>query len=178
MILRLVASFTVAGLGGALVGGAFAGTIAPDVGGIHVDGETLRWVVGLAIAAGGALLTRSHRRIVGDVGTCLDRIRQLEEKATRNQTKIDFVWDILEQRAVQLLHSPHTPELDILLESWAVRTIDDEGVRDLVERLRAIVTGEDPREKTDRLIAGLLLAAIELRLNEAEAAKRAGELPA
>ena len=43
-------------------------------------------------------------------------IAKLKERLVRIETKVDVFWKAVEGRLVDMLHSPHSPEVDVLLD--------------------------------------------------------------
>lgn len=106
--------------------------------------DTALAVAGLAVAiASGAL---------GFVIKVSSRLASIE-------TKVDFFWRLLGEKAAIVLHSPHTPLLDTLLEQYAANTLTPDEVDTLLAKLN--IAEQDTREQPGyRLAAAMLSLAI------------------
>jgi hypothetical protein len=79
------------------------------------------------------------------------------------EMKVGLFWKMIESEIPKLLHSPHTPELDALLERFLAHTLDLEGAIHMKEMLQADLTS-DP--KSDALMKVMMLAVLEERIAE------------
>lgn len=119
--------------------------------------ETLKWVipVALSIFAG---LWGVYRFLSRSIAALADRMSRIE-------TKVEIFWKVLGDKASLLLHSPHTPGLDELLEKYQREELSSRELDQLAEQLRAIEIGASPDhpDKADHLAAGMLLLAMQQR---------------
>ena len=74
------------------------------------------------------------------------------------ETKVEHFWNALGKTAAAVLHSPHTPDRDRLLERYMRNEISWEELLRLIEDLRELEqTGEAPQAQ----LARVLLRSIE-----------------
>ncbi len=91
----------------------------------------------------------------------------LLDRVTRLETKIEIFWKTMEQTMVNVLHSPHTPEFDKLLETLSNASLN----MIQAERLKVLLLDEVKTANVGnsrKIAASILLARIEqviLRLN-------------
>ena len=79
------------------------------------------------------------------------------------ETKMDIFWKCIERNAPNLLHSPHTPELDRLLERMAAGKLDYQdkcSLKLMIEHRLQSGTFEEPK----RITATIVLGALEQQL--------------
>jgi|SRR5688572_12007362 len=84
------------------------------------------------------------------------------------EKQVTLFWRMVEQHMTTVLHSPHTPEMDVLLERYQAEGIElsPEEAKELSERLLNLIN--DPTEsKGSRSSAVLLLTALINRGSEA-----------
>jgi hypothetical protein len=68
----------------------------------------------------------SYFTIIGDIKTRLIRL----------ETQISPFWGIVEKELIKLVHSPHTPEIDKLLDNMMDNTLTKEEAEELKCKLR------------------------------------------
>lgn len=81
------------------------------------------------------------------------------------QRQGDLFWKMVEQHMTTVLHSPHTPDLDLLLEKYqaGIKLSEDEA-KELAYKLEQLIN--DPNEQQgNRAGAVFLLAALDFRYN-------------
>lgn len=79
------------------------------------------------------------------------------------EKQMDLFWSIVEKHMTTVLHSPHTPDLDRLLEKYqSGDTLSEEEVNDLSHRLLTVINDQAEPRGT-RAVAVFLLAAMSLR---------------
>jgi|ERR1051325_5805599 hypothetical protein len=104
------------------------------------------------------LVTRNKKSDDKETQKC---ISDLQERVVRIETKIDVFWKGVGFSASQVLHSPHTPELDRLIEKFQCDQIDDVELREFKMRLREIV--ESDEDKLKQKAARDVLTLIKVR---------------
>lgn len=85
---------------------------------------------------------------VHNTQTAMSKINEVERRMERMQTQIEVFWKGVSYSSSQALHSPHTPELDALIEKYQRDEITSEELIEFKNMLRAIVT--DPKESVGR----------------------------
>ena len=63
-------------------------------------------------------------------------ITKIKERLREVEIKSDLFWKIVETELPRLIHSPHTPELDKLLENFEDNTLNECGAQRLMDILR------------------------------------------
>jgi hypothetical protein len=87
------------------------------------------------------------------------------------EMKVGLFWRMIESEIPKLLHSPHTPELDSLLERFLAHSLDLAGAIHMKEMLQADLA-DDP--KSDALMKVMMLAVLEERIAELSALAQSG----
>jgi hypothetical protein len=87
-------------------------------------------------------------------------INLLKIQMTALQTTQDTLIKFLGNKAAFLLHSPHTPELDALIDKFRRDHITDTEMQEFINMLLTI-EGDITMAKGERLLASLVLLAIE-----------------
>lgn len=114
-------------------------------------------MLGIIIALVG-VIWKSLDRQIERLGTKGDK---LATDVARLQTQTELFWNAMGSKAASILHSPHTPELDILLERWNDHTLTLADAGKLISMLKSI---EDSNESHGtKLAAVMLLLAIRRR---------------
>jgi len=92
------------------------------------------------------------------------------DRLTKIETDIGWIRDSFQtmgKKAVRVLHSPHTPELDDLLEKYEAENLAWHEVNKLYSMLEDILN--DPTSAKDmKNAAGILLASVSLRYKGGE----------
>jgi hypothetical protein len=86
-------------------------------------------------------------------------IGDLKNRLTKLETQMQPFWGIIERELPKLIHSPHTPEIDALLEEMMNGTLTKEKAKDLKDRLKAELNVPDVGKK-------LAITLIILRLDQ------------
>lgn len=87
-----------------------------------------------------------------------------ERRFTALETKMEVFWKCIEHNAPAMLHSPHTPVIDRLLEKYQAGTIvtkERQTLKDLLEQGLKDGTYNGDR----KALACILIATIEVRLS-------------
>lgn len=80
---------------------------------------------------------------------------KLFERIAKLETKVELFWGSMKRAAAELLHSPHTPEFDVLLERSQIGVLS----KDEARRLRELLLEEKKvGDKLSQFIAALMLA--------------------
>ena len=86
-------------------------------------------------------------------------IVKLFERITRLETKVELFWGTMKKAAADLLHSPHTPEFDMLLE----KSKADKLTRAEAMRLKELLLEERKTgDKISQFVAALMLAEMDI----------------
>lgn len=125
-----------------------------------MDKDVLLWIIG-------AFLTFIVAPVVG---WTLTRVFLHGDRLVKIETDIGWIresFNTMGKKAVRVLHSPHTPNLDVLLEKYEAETISWTEVNELHEMLEAIVS--DPNSGKDmKTAAGILIASLAIRYKREE----------
>jgi len=100
--------------------------------------------------------------IIGYLVIYFGMISKIKERLTALETKIEPFWEMVQKELPKILHSPHTPELDVLLEKMANGNINKIEAEDLKIRLRSEIGDVDAGKK---LATVLLLTRLEQIIN-------------
>lgn len=120
-----------------------------------MEKDVILWILGVAqviVAAGVAWNWKSHNKHQENHTEVIVRL-----------VKLEVLWSMMNKQAAEILHSPHTPELDLLLEKL-VKTYNDrnyeltckewEQLQEMTQKLK-----EDENEpKGSRLLAAMVYA--------------------
>jgi hypothetical protein len=93
--------------------------------------------------------------IIGGIVSYFTLIKDITNRLVALETKVSPFWKIVETELPKIIHSPHTPEIDVLLDKMAEGKLDKEEAFDLRCRLKAEMAVPD----TGKKIAILLLLA-------------------
>jgi len=101
-----------------------------------------------------------NRRVVPSLQSVTDRLSTVADRTGVLETKIDVFWKNVAYDAARILHSPHTPELDNLLERYQAQIITSNEKAALADMLREIL---DSREAPtgNRIAAVIILRVLE-----------------
>ena len=78
----------------------------------------------------------------------------------KQETTLNVLINMLGKRAAGILHSPHTPELDVLIEKFRGDNITGVEMQEFCDRL-LIIEADVTLTKGERLLATLVLLAVE-----------------
>lgn len=78
----------------------------------------------------------------------------------KQETTLNVLINMLGKRAAGILHSPHTPELDVLIEKFRGDNITAVEMQEFCDRL-LIIEADVTLTKGERLLATLVLLAVE-----------------
>jgi len=74
--------------------------------------------------------------VIGGVVSYYAMYGELKNRITRLETQMQPFWTIIEKEIPKLLHSPHTPEIDVLLDKMSQGILTIEEAKDLRNRLK------------------------------------------
>lgn len=86
-------------------------------------------------------------------------INKLSERIKDLEVKIGLFWKIVEQEIPKILHSPHTPEIDVLLEKVMGGNITSDEAYELKCKLKGELDTETDKTRVISMI--LLMARLE-----------------
>lgn len=92
------------------------------------------------------------------------RISLIEKENAATKIKVDLFWKVVEKEMIGILHSPHTPDLDVLLDKLKNDIITPEEVRELFDRLQTFILTAETTKSSETIAAAILCASIEQRL--------------
>jgi hypothetical protein len=148
-----------------------------------MDKDVLLWIFGITFTVVGSLWLIIWNSVRTNIDEAHDDIREMKDRVsniegklggyrsmddsikgliirvTRIETKIELFWQSLGNRAADILHSSHTPELDVLLEAFGNKTIDDAGVKELIKRLENIEQSSE--DKGYKISSAILLLIVK-----------------
>jgi hypothetical protein len=107
--------------------------------------------------------------ILTGLGMCIGGMLAWAFSTSQRLTKVETIVSLLAQKAAEILHSPHTPELDAMLEKY-LRTYTDRGyelTRDEWDKLRemcSLLEKDESLAKGERLLAGIINAVCTHKL--------------
>lgn len=86
-----------------------------------------------------------------------------EKRISTLETKMGLFWNLVEKNFPKILHSPHTPSLDTLLDKMSERTLNLDEAQDLREQLKCELTGKVAVRSKDNelLVIVMLLGRLE-----------------
>lgn len=90
-------------------------------------------------------------------------VKTTNERITVLETKMELFWDLLKKNIAKVLHSPHTPELDALLDKLVnkKKAMAQEEMHELKKYLEdALIVSK----KEDALAIAILLTTVEYQL--------------
>lgn len=120
-----------------------------------IDGSTIVSTVAAGLGAYAAL----SQMFIGRENARRDQDIALLKKQT------DLFWNMVEQHMTTVLHSPHTPALDVLLEKYQSRIpLTHEEAQELYSKLVFLINNPD-ESQGNRAGAVFLLAALDVRYN-------------
>lgn len=100
-------------------------------------------------------------RLANDAQESKVAASRLAERITVLETKVDVFWKKVAYDAASILHSPHTPELDRLLEAFQAGTLSPEDSAELIRRLEVIVSSREASSAGARVAAMIILRVLE-----------------
>src|SRR5580700_3701477 len=104
-----------------------------------MDKDIIMWVIGGLVAfAWGAI-----KYLNDQLRDTRKSISRLQEQVATLETKMAPFWELMGSKLSKILHSPHTPALDRLLEKFDAKNITEPELCELVTMLRQI---QDDRE--------------------------------
>ena len=97
--------------------------------------------------------------------TVIKEIARLDHRLSIVETKIDVFWSNIDKYLAKIVHSPHTPELDALLERYLLKELNPSELRHLSVLLNKTEHESALRknamlflkERIDDLLAGMAL---------------------
>lgn len=103
--------------------------------------------------------------VVGFVVQYYVVINKLQERLKEVEVKSDLFWKIVEKEIPRLLHSPHTPKLDLLLEKMENNKLDLCEAKELVQHLKEERDEMNP-DFGKKLAIILLLARLDQKFGD------------
>jgi hypothetical protein len=101
--------------------------------------------------------------IIGGIVAYFGVIAGLKTRLTKLETQMEPFWGIIQSELPKLIHSPHTPEIDALLEKMMADTLTKEEAIDLKTRLKSEMSVPDLGKK---LTIVLLIARLDTIIKE------------
>jgi hypothetical protein len=101
--------------------------------------------------------------IIGGIVAYFGVIAGLKTRLTKLETQMEPFWGIIQSELPKLIHSPHTPEIDALLEKMMADTLTKEEAIDLKTRLKSEMDVPDLGKK---LTIVLLIARLDTIIKE------------
>lgn len=98
-----------------------------------------------------------------NIGDLYEKHREVIERVTRSETTIQIFTETLKNHLATQLHSPHTPEKDVLLEKLHDNTITKEEACKLKEMVLNDIEVCD-KNSSERLASSLLLCILESKI--------------
>lgn len=95
-----------------------------------------------------------------------DDISKAGNRVTALETKIDPFWRVIQDKLPAFLHSPHTPELDKLLERYQAGQADKLELMKLKELLTCELSDLAKSQSTKFLAAILVIAGVTAKIEE------------
>lgn len=91
-----------------------------------------------------------------------DRLNSMSDRVGVLETKIEVFWKNVAYDAAKILHSPHTPELDRLLEKYQAQILLPDETAALADMLREVIAAKDvPTE--NKIAAIIILRVIQVQ---------------
>lgn len=95
-----------------------------------------------------------------------NRVSPLSDRIGVLETKIDVFWKNVAYDAAKILHSPHTPELDVLLEGFQDGTLTRDQLTKLISMLHKVRDSKDRAVLNgDKVAAAILLRVLEQQIH-------------
>lgn len=84
-------------------------------------------------------------------------VKEQEQRLTRLETKMELIWNYVDDNMGKILHSPHTPEIDALIEKMPKVSLFE------AEKLKCLLIPDWEKEKDPqkRKVYGLYLARLD-----------------
>lgn len=123
--------------------------------------------LGLAIAAIIAAIATGIIQRVRPAGLKIlfDFKDEILQRVTILEGTHKLLLKVIEDKLIDAFHSPHTPEIDRLLEKWKANTIEQNEMCDLKHKIEDELKRIDP--KSPIYIAGaLLVASLEIKTHD------------
>ena len=96
--------------------------------------------------------------ILGGLVSYFTIIGDIKYRLTKLETQMAPFWNIIEKELPKLIHSPHTPEIDILLDKMVERKLTIFEAKDLKEKLKVEM---DLPDIAKRLAIVLIIARLD-----------------
>jgi hypothetical protein len=126
-----------------------------------MDKDVLLWIFGCGVGIIGTLLGIIWKSLSNQVCELQKKEDSISNRITALETKIEIFWRALSEKAASVLHSPHTPKLDMLLERYNNSLLTNEELKELITMLNEIERSEE--DKATKLAAVILLLTIKMR---------------
>lgn len=103
-------------------------------------------------------------------------IREQEQRITKLETKMELIWNYVDDNMGKILHSPHTPEIDVLIEKMP--PFSNKPLLSLfeAEKLKCLLIPHWEKEKDPyrKKVYGLYLARLDSLIIDKKDEKRNG----
>ena len=100
--------------------------------------------------------------VLGGAYTYFGGVVRLERRLSTMETKMSLLWGVVEQAIPKLLHSPHTPVRDALLDKLAAQTITVAEIRELIADMRCELREQPKGPNAAALVLGIGLLETKL----------------
>ncbi len=95
--------------------------------------------------------------VIGFIFQYFGFISRLMERVTKLETKIELFWGVVQKQMIDIMHSPHTPELDLLLDELQDNCLNLEKAHKLKDLLSQQMTLDNGK----KMAVIFLLARVE-----------------
>jgi hypothetical protein len=120
---------------------------------VEINIAAILGIMGLALALYNALYDRFKVQIDN------------EKRFSKLETKIELFWTTIEKNATEFIHSPHTPDLDKLLEKAHDKSLTPEEVTHLKDDLKCLIK-ENGIPRAKEFASKLLIARLDALEND------------
>ena len=100
--------------------------------------------------------------VLGVAYTYFGGVVRLERRLATIETKMSLLWGVVEQAIPRLLHSPHTPVRDVLLDRLKAKVITADEITELIQDLSCELAAEPKGQNAAALM--LIIGMLEIRL--------------
>ena len=101
-----------------------------------------------------------NQRVAPVLEVTTNKLEAISNRVGVLETKIDVFWKNVAYDAARILHSPHTPEFDALLDGFREGRLNTDDTVRFVEEL-AKIAGDRNQMNGDRLAAATIIRVIE-----------------
>jgi hypothetical protein len=100
--------------------------------------------------------------VIGGMVSYYTMYGELRNRITKLETQMQPFWSIIEKELPKLIHSPHTPEIDVLLDKLMAGILTIDEAKELKERLKHELEVLDTAKK---LAIVLIIARLDAIIN-------------